>query len=75
MTAGNGDYYKSFVRVMCRYYGSNSGKELSPTGVRDSIPEKPLEVMTPGCGWVVFCQVTCKGKAVPSRESNINTNS
>lgn len=53
-TVGKGDYYRSFDIAMCMYYGSNSAKGLSPTGVRESFPEKPLEVRIPGCGWVLL---------------------
>ena len=53
-------------------YGRSIGKEQSPPGMREGFPEKPLEVITAGCGWAVFFQVKSQKRDVPCREKNSN---
>lgn len=60
---------KSLDRAMHRYYGSSSGKGLCPTGVRESFPDNPLEVMTTGSGWQYFARWRARGRMFPA-ESN-----
>lgn len=40
--------------------------------MREGFPEKPLEVITAGCGWAVFFQVKSQKRDVPCREKNSN---